>query len=79
MAERDLAGEAGEQHQRERADRREKHLAGEIELEGGRDERKGDQRHDEQRERRAAREPCLHQPKVLRVAGAEIAARRGGA
>ena len=40
MAERDLPGIAGQQHQRERADRGEKDLAGEIEREGRRDERK---------------------------------------
>ena len=44
VAERDLAGIAGQQHQRERADAGEKHLAGEIELERRRDERERQQR-----------------------------------
>ena len=40
MAERDLPGVAGEQHQRQGADRGEENLAGEIERKGRREERK---------------------------------------
>ena len=44
MAERDLSGIAGQQHQRQRADRGEEHLAGEIEQKWRGDERKARER-----------------------------------
>src|SRR5690242_16140258 len=73
MTERDLPGIAGEQHQRERTDRGEKDLAGEIERKGRGDERKPREDQHEYRETDAlgAR---LQQRQVLPVAGAEITA-----
>ena len=74
MAERDLARIAGEQHQRQRADRGEEHLAGEIEIEGGGEERiGGEQQHEA--DKADALQPRLRQRHLLRIAGAEIAAR----
>src|SRR5262245_56032448 len=73
MAERDLAGIAGQQHERERADGGEEDLAGEVELEGGGDER---QRQEREQECGEARWLQLggEEREVLLVAGAEITA-----
>src|SRR5262249_59709607 len=73
MTERNLAGVAGEQHQRKRADRGEKNLAGKIERERRGDEREGDQRGGEEGEA-IALEPGADERELLRVAGAEISA-----
>ncbi len=73
MAERDLPGIAGEQHQRQRADRGEEYLAGEIERKGRSEEGKRREYRDENGKAHAlgAR---LQQREVLRIAGVEIAA-----
>ena len=73
VAERDLAGIAGEQHQRERADAGEEDLAGEIELEGGGDERERQQREDEHGKAPRSSRVSVR-ARSCGVAGAEIAA-----
>ena len=74
VTERDLAGIAGEQHQRERADRGQEHLAGEVEIERRSHERIGREQERERPEAYAL-EPRLGEREILRIAGAEIAAR----
>src|ERR1019366_9929577 len=76
MSQRNLACIAGEQHQRQSADRREENLAGEIEIECGGEERERDKQDGKQQQTRALK-PCLCQRKVLRITGAKIAAGPG--
>src|SRR5712691_5319663 len=77
MAERDLPAIAGEQHERQRADRREEELAGEIELKNRGAERE-QQQHSERRAERVALEPCADERQVFAVVYAEVAARARG-
>src|SRR5262249_14354826 len=74
MAKRYLPSEPGEQHERERTDRGEKNLCRKIKLEGRGDEwkdRERKQEHDDAHEL----EPRPDQREILRIVGAEIAAR----
>ena len=73
MSERDLSGIAGEQHQRQRADRGKEDLRREIELERRGDERKREQCEDEGNEAHAL-EPRSNEREILPIAGAEVAA-----
>ena len=73
MTERDLARIAGQQHQRQRADRSKKNLTGKIEQEGRREKGKQSERED-QESRGLCAQPGLQQRQILRVAGMEIAA-----
>ena len=74
MAERDLSGIAGQQHQRDRADGREQHLVGEVEREAA-GERRQQQRGEQEEREEDLPGPGIDQPQVLRIRGAEVAAR----
>ncbi|MCZ7566395.1 MAG: hypothetical protein M5U08_23475 [Burkholderiales bacterium] len=74
VAERDLPGVAGQQHQRHRADGGEQHLVREVERERAGEERVGDERDGEDERPHLAR-AGTEQREVVRVAGAEVAAR----
>ena len=75
MAERNLPGIAGQQHQRQRADRR-RGTPGRRDRDRRRWRRKETRQHDaHSASQRRAFEPRLDQREVLRIAGAEIAAR----
>ena len=76
VAERHLPGVARQQHEGERADHGEECLRGEIDQERRGDDREGEQRHDQNRQRHAL-QPRLEKRQVLAVVGAEVAAGAG--